>query len=768
MKDYSVIGKRLPRTDAMAKVTGEAKYTDDLRLPQMLIGKLLRSPLPHAKILHIDTSKAERLMGVKGVVTGLDTPKKKYGLLMRDSFMDRYPLAVDMVRFIGEEVAAVAAVDEDTALEALDLIRVEYEELPAVFNPEEAMKPGAPSVHEGKANAVMSRCFEYGDAEKGFRDSDYVREDKFATQAVAHGCMETHAALGMVDFSGKVTLWSSTQSPFILCRDLAQTLNIPKAKIRVIKPFVGGGFGGKMEMLPLEFCSALLSIKTGKPVRIVHTREEEFIGTSQRHPVIIQLKTGVKRDGTLVAKECYTIVDTGAYLTHGPMMLYGIHTFLTMLYRVPNTKFQGYCVYTNNPVRGAMRGHGNPQIRFADDSQLDLIAQDLGIDPVEIRLKNGIKAGDATPSRLRINSCGLTEAIERCAEVSHWKERKKHTGNKGIGIACGDHISGGKLYEPYDSSSVFLKVEEDGKVIILSGASDIGQGLDSILCQIVAEEFAIPIEDVSIVAGDTEVTPQDLGAFGSRGTFLAGNACLLAARDARDQIFKTVAEKLETTVEDLEIKNGRINVKGDLQRRMSLSEAAVACNGSVLGRGTYESNTEVPDRKGQGNISPAYSFGAQVAEVEVHADTGKVDLLRVIGAQDVGVALNPMHIEGQIEGSVVMGQGQALYEELLMRKGLTLNPSFLEYKVPTSLESPEIVSLIVETHDPEGPYGAKGFSESTMVPTLAAIANAVDHAIGVRIKELPMTPAKIFEIIERSNSKTLMRPEMGGRNGKEG
>jgi 4-hydroxybenzoyl-CoA reductase alpha subunit len=768
MKEYSVIGKRLPRTDAKAKVTGEAKYTDDLRLPQMLTGKLLRSPLPHAEILHIDTSKAERLVGVKGVITGLDTPRKKYGLLMRESFMDRYPLAVDKVRFIGEEVAAVAAVDEDTALEALDLIRVEYQELPAVFHPEEAMKPGAPSVHEGKANAVMSRSFEYGDAEKGFRSSDYVREDKFTTQAVAHACMETRAALSMVDFSGKVTLWSSTQSPFILCRDLAQTLNIPKAKIRVIKPFVGGGFGGKMEMLPLEFCSALLSIRTGKPVRIVHTREEEFIGTPQRHPVIIQLKTGVKRDGTLVAKECYTIVDTGAYLTHGPMMLYGIYTFLTMLYRVPNAKFQGYCVYTNNPVRGAMRGHGNPQIRFADDSQLDLIAKDLGIDPVEIRLKNAIRTGESTPSRLRINSCGLTEAIERCAEVSNWKEvRGGLKGNNGIGIACGDHISGGKLYESYDSSSVFLKVEEDGKVVILSGASDIGQGLDSILCQIVAEEFAIPFEDVRIVAADSEVTPQDLGTYGSRGTFLAGNACLLAARDAKGQIFKTVAEKLETSVEDLELKDGRIHVKGDPQRWMSLSEAAVACNGSVLGRGTYESNTEVPDRKGQGNISPAYSFGAQVAEVKVHTDTGKVDLLRVIGAHDVGLALNPMHIEGQIEGSVVMGQGQALYEELLIRKGLTFNPSFLEYKVPTSLESPQIVPLMVETHDPEGPYGAKGLGESTMVPTIAAIANAIDHAIGVRVKELPITPIKISEMMGGDISKTVMK-KIGGSSGKEG
>lgn len=406
-----------------------------------------------------------------------------------------------------------------------------------------------------------------------------------------------------------------------------------------------------------------------------------------------------------------------------------------------------------------MRGHGNPQFRFAEDSQLDLIAKDLGIDPVEIRLKNAIKAGDATPSRLKIKSCGLIESIQKCAEASNWKGREKFTRNKGIGIACGSHISGGKIYESYDSSSVFVKVEEDGRVIILSGVSDIGQGLDSILCQIVAEEFGIPLEDVSIVSGDSELTPHDLGSYGSRGTFVAGNACRLAASDAKGQLLKTVAEKVETPVEDLEFRNGWISVKGNPQKGISLSEAVRMNKGTVLGRGTYESNTEVPDRKGQGNISPAYSFGAQVAEVEVHTDTGKVDLLRVIGAQDVGVALNPMHIEGQIEGSVVMGQGQALYEELLIRKGLTFNPSFLEYKVPTSLESPQIVSLIVETHDPEGPYGAKGLGESTMVPTIAAIANAIDQAVGVRVKELPITPIKISEMIEGGISKPVIEKD---------
>lgn len=755
MEGYSVIGKRVPRIDALAKATGEAKYTDDLTLPRMLIGKLLRSPLPHAKILHIDISRAKRLVGVKAVVTGQDTPGRKYGSIMKESYMDRYPLAIDKVRFIGEEVAAVAAVDEDTALEALDLIHVDYEELPAVFDPDEAMKPEAPLVHEGKKNAIKSLFLEFGDVSEGFKSADYVREDQFTTQAVAHAPLEPHAALASVDSSGKITLWSSTQSPFILCRDLAQTLNIPKTKIRVIKPFVGGGFGGKMEMLPLDFCSAFLSMKTGQPVKIVHTREEEFLGTQQRHPVIVRLKTGVKRDGTLVAKDCYLVTDTGAYITHGPMILYLTCSFLIMIYRIPNIKYQGYCVYTNNPVRGAMRGHGNPQIRFADESQLDLIAKDLGIDPVEIRLKNAIRTGDTTPNRLKINSCGLTEAIERCAGTSDWERKWGNPArHKGIGIACGDHLSGGKTTEPYDSSSVFIKVEEDGRVIILSGGSDIGQGLDSILCQIVAEEFGILVEDVSIVAADSDVTPQDLGSYGSRATFVVGNACRLAAADAKDQLLRTASEKLEVAVEDLEFKNRRISVKGTPQKGMSLSEAVIASQGSVLGRGTYDSNTEIPNRKGEGNISPAYSFGAQVAEVEVDPDTGKIDVLQFIGAHDVGFALNPMHIEGQIEGSIVMGQGQALYEELLIKKGLTLNPSFLEYKVPTAMESSKIFPIIVEPVDPEGPYGAKGMGESTMIPTIPAIANAIDHAIGVRVKDLPITPAKVLEMLKEKESKT--------------
>lgn len=762
MESYSVIGKRLPRIDALAKATGEAKYTDDLTLPRMLIGKLLRSPLPHAKILHIDISRAKRLVGVKAVITGKDTPKRKYGSIMKESYMDRYPLAIDKVRFVGEEVAAVAAVDEDTAWEALDLIQVDYEELPAVFEIEEAMKPEAPSVHEGKKNAIKSLFLEFGDVAEGFKSSDYVREDQFTTQAIAHACLEPHAAFASVDSSGKITLWSSTQSPFILCRDLAQTLNIPKTKIRVIKPFVGGGFGGKLEMLPIDFCSVFLSMKTGKPVKIVHTREEEFLGTQQRHPVIVRLKTGVKRDGTLVAKDCYLVTDTGAYITHGPMILYLTCSFLTMLYRIPNVKYQGYCVYTNNPVRGAMRGHGNPQIRFADESQLDLIAKDLGIDPVEIRLKNAIRTGDPTPNRLKINSCGLTEAIEKCVEASDWKRKWGNPGrHKGIGVACGNHLSGGKTTEPYDSSSVFVKVEEDGRVIILSGGSDIGQGLDSILCQIVAEEFGIPMEDVSIVPSDSEITPQDLGSYGSRATLVAGNACRLAAADAKDQILKTVSEKLEVAAEDLEFKNRRISVKGTPQKGMSLSEAVIASKGSVLGRGTYESNTEIPNRKGEGNISPAYSFGAQVAEVEVDTETGKIDVLQFIGAHDVGFALNPMHIEGQIEGSIVMGQGQALYEELLIKKGLTLNPSFLEYKVPTALESPKILPIIVEPIDPEGPYGAKGMGESTMIPTIPAIANAIDRAVGVRVKELPITPLKILESLKEAEK------EGGFRNGRK-
>ena len=549
MRNYSVVGKPLPRVDALAKVTGVARYVADMGIPRMLSGKILRATVPHARILHIDTRQARRLVGVKAVITGEDTAKKKYGIFpWLPQAVDHYPIAVDKVRFIGEEVAAVAAVDEETAAEAVNLIRVDYEELPSVFDPIEAVKTGAPEIHEGvKDNQAFFTRLDFGDVEAAFAECDYVREDEFTTPYISQAPIETHAALAAADPMGrKLTLWSTTQSPYVTRRDLATTLAMAEGDIRVVKPTLGGGFGGKMNMCGLDFCAALLSLKSGQPVKIVYSREEEFMTTRPSYPTRIKLKTGVKKDGTLVAKECEALVDVGAYINHGILFLYVMGGFLTSLYRTPNVRYQGTCVYTNKEPCGPMRGHGNQDIRFVDDSQLDMIAHHLAIDPVEIRLKNAVRSGDVTANGWKITSCGLSDSIRKAAEAARWREKKgRMPPYKGIGIACGNHVSGAKCFEPFESSGAVVKMQKDGSVVLFTGACDIGQGTDTALCQIVAEELGVRLEDVSIVAADTELTPDDIGAFASRTVFVAGKAVQAAAADAREQLFKVVAEKLE-------------------------------------------------------------------------------------------------------------------------------------------------------------------------------------------------------------------------------
>ncbi len=760
MKEYSVIGKRLPRVDGIVKATGEAKYTADMVLPGMLYGKILRSPHPHARILNIDISKAKKLPGVRAVITGKDTPGKKYGRYQDDrpDLLDEYALAMDKVRYIGDEVAAVAAIDEDTAEEALDLIDVEYEKLPAVFDPEEAMKPGAPRIHDhAEHNVALKLLRNFGDVEKGFKESDYIFEDTFTTQGQTHCFLEPHAVLASFDQSGKLTVWSSTQNPFPVRAQLARALGMPESRIRVIKPHLGGGFGGKVELLSHDVCSSLLSKKTGRPVKIVLTREEVFNATRQRHPMIMRLKTGVKSDGTLMAKECTNIADTGAYYGLGPTVMAVNFYVLTLIYRVPNISYEGSLVYTNKPVCGAQRGYGGPQIRFADDSQMDMIAEALAIDPVELRLKNAVQPGDITLIKARITSCGFKECLQKVAERTGWRDKRgKLPGNRGIGIAGQGMVSGAKTYKNPFSSGALVEPQEDGTVILFTGASDIGQGLNTVLSQIVAEELGVGIEDVRIVAADTEITPFDQGTSSSRATMFAGNAVRLAAADARRQLFEAVAEKLEANPEDLEARDRKIFVKGSPEKGISFSDAVLASHlekkQPILGRGYYVPNVERPSPTGEGNISPSYSFSAYVAEVEVDTETGRVKVSRITTAHDCGFAINPMAVEGQIEGGIQMGIGHALSEGFFREEGQTLNPSFLNYGMATSLDMPEIKTIIVETIDPEGPFGAKEAGEGTMIPTNPAIANAVYDAIGVRIKDLPITPEKILKALEDKGS----------------
>ncbi|MEE9612034.1 MAG: molybdopterin cofactor-binding domain-containing protein, partial [Desulfatiglandales bacterium] len=654
----------------------------------------------------------------------------------------------------------------DIAEEALRLIDVEYEVLPAVFDPEEAMKEGAPLIHKTPKNICHPVDLHFGDVEKGLKESDYVFEDRFSTQCVTASPLETTCTLAQWDVTGKLTIWRSTQGPYSPREELSQALNIPQGNIRMIKPHMGGGFGAKRESISIDFCAALLSKKTGRPVSIVHSREEEYMASRHRHPFIIYLKTGVKKDGTIVAKHAKVFSDTGAYKGKGPAVMTFAGGNFTLVYKLPNIRFEAYVMYTNNPISGGFRGFGNPQMRFADDSQLDMIAERLGIDPVEIRLRNINKPGTVTPNLWKITSCGLEECIRTVVEESQYKERKKLLKkNQGMGIAALGHGSGYKAYYPYDSSAATVRCNEDGTVVLMTGACDMGQGSNTILSQITAEALGARMEDIRLVATDTELAPMDLGAYGSRTTFIAGNAVKIAAEDARKKLFTAAAELLESSESDLSAKDGQIFVKGSPHISVTFSEAVIKSlsshnkDGAIIGQGYYNTKTDLVDYKtGAGNLSPTYTFGSQVAKVEVDTETGEVKVLYVKAAQDAGVAINPMSVEGQIEGAVLQGVGYALKENLIHKEGVTINPNFLEYGLPTVMDSLPIKAVPVETVDPEGPFGAKGMGEAALIPTAPAIANAIYDAVGVRIYDLPITPDKVLAALRKKKG-----AESGGK-----
>ncbi len=753
-----VVGKREPMLDAMDKATGRARYTDDLVLPEMLYGKILRSHLPHAKILHVDLSEANKVNGVKGAISGKDIPKKKYGIVPMAK--DEYALAIDKVRYIGDEVAAVVATSPEAAEEAISKIRVDYEELPAVFDPLESMKPGAPIIHEGTPNNVSASIRkEFGNVEKAFSLADSLFEDTFETQAVNHCPLEPQAALATVDHSGKVTLWCSTQIPFFLRRNLATTLDIPESLVRVIKPKVGGGFGQKIDLFAKDFCAAFFAMKTKRPVKFIYEREEVFTCTRQRHPMHIQLKTGMKKDGTLLGQQFKVIADGGAYNSTAPLMITLSCYFIMLPYRLENLIYEGYHVYTNKPVGGAMRGHGMVQVRFAVEAQLDIIAEKMGIDPSELRLKNAFHAGEPHPAKLLVQSCGFSETLRKAAEEIGWKEKRGRLPfGKGIGLAGASYPSGVNNMS-HISSGAIVKIERDGAITLLTGAADIGQGADTVISQIVAEELGVSIRDIRITAADTEITPLDPGTFGSGVTLRAGNAAKIAAHAAKEKVFEAVAEKMEVSSEDLEAKNHRIYVKGSPDKGMDLQEAIKIYQYSdrpmpIIGRGSYYPPSVEPTTllKEDGNFSPAYSFMTQAAEVEVDTKTGKIKVLKVAASHDCGRAINPMLVEGQLDGSVVGGMGQALYEDVTTEKGQVLNPSFLDYGIPTAMEVPSIISLEVETNDPEGPFGAKESGEGTQLALAPAIINAIYDAIGVRFKSLPVTPDKVLEALREKKN----------------
>ncbi|MFH0730056.1 MAG: molybdopterin cofactor-binding domain-containing protein [Pseudomonadota bacterium] len=761
-KEFSVIGRAIPRIDAPGKAKGAAQYTNDMILPGMLVGKVLRSPYPHAKIIKIDTRNAEKLSGVKAVVTGKDAPNVQYAsmMMMFPETANQYLLAKDKVRFIGDAVAAVAAIDEDIALEALELIEVEYEQLPAYFSLEEALRPDAAPIHDNSPDNISAKVLsDHGDIEKGFQDADYIREDRFTTQLTQHCSLEPHVSLAQFDQSGKLTVWVSTQAAHLHRQLLAKVMEMPERRVRVIKPYVGGAFGGKFELFSHDICCALLAKKSGRPVKICLTREEEFATSVTRHPAELTMKIGVKKDGTITGKQAKVLLDGGAYPSWGEVAAFLIGLHLSLPYKVPNINFEICRVYTNRAPAGAQRGFGSLQAHFAAELQMDLVAEALGIDPMDMRIKNGLKAGDVTVNGLKITSGSVEQCVRLVAEKSEWKQKyKKLPPYRGIGMGCNAFICGARwpLTPSSGLGNMALKADTDGSVTILSGVSDIGQGSDTIFCQIVAEALGLNMEQVRITIPDTDVSPLDTYTASSRVTFMAGNATLKAAVVLKNMLFKVVAEKMETSIEDLLPKDGRIFVKGAPTQGMSFGESVALCEESrqgapVIAEGSYKPDLGPWDHlKGAGNYSPAYTFGAVVAEVEVDPDTGKVEILKLVRTHDCGTVINLLGVEGQLDGSTSMAIAYALSEVLHYKDGRPMNASFLDYKFPTVMEFPDGVENIhAGSYDPGGPFGAKEAGEGVVSPIAPAIVNAVYDATGIWFKDLPLTPEKVLKELKK-------------------
>ena len=822
MTDFSIIGKPIPMVDAAGKTTGAGKYTDDLSLPGMLVGKILHSPHPHACIKRIDIRRAQQLDGVVAVVVGSDAPNP-YGILPVGH--DEHALATDKVRYVGDNVACVAAEDEATAERALELIDVEYELLPAYFDPEESMKAERDLIHDSKPHNIEKDYHHaFGDPDRGFAEADHIEEARFIANEVTHAAMEPHSTLAAFEIDsqtgkpGRLTVWSSTQVPYYLQHKLSLVLEMPMSQIRVIKPLVGGGFGGKSEVIPLEIIAAIAARKAKAPVKITYTREEVFWAHRGRPRTIIDLKTGVTNDGCITAVKARVVQDGGGYCSYGVVTILYSGALLGALYDIPNIQYDGYRVLTNKPACGAMRGHGTVNVRFAFESQLDEIAAKLNIDPAEIRRRNLLQPPCVTVNGLRVQSYGLPECIDRIVERSGWKNRKgKMPKGRGLGIACSHYVSGAAnsiIRSDMPHSTVNIKIDRDGGVVVYTGASEIGQGSDTMTAQIAAEVLGCSLSRVKVIAADTDLTPIDIGSYSSRVTFMAGNATLRAAQEVKKQIASAAAKKMNCASDDLIFRNdlvatqngttakhvgtgalarplranlaptsssdettvsGRVEgqiLRGSLQQKrkeddtpkasMTFEEAVVAAidfHGTLTGTGSYAPPLEARGGKHKGGgvgPSPAYSYSAQVAEVTVDEETGEVTVHKVWAAHDCGRALNPVAVEGQVIGSVWMGMGQALTEEMIWKDGLLMNPGLLEYRSPSSVESPEIEAILVESIDPEGPFGAKECSEGALAATIPAIANAVYDAVGIRLHESPFTPERVLAALRaKQNAKVL-------------
>ena len=776
--DKNLIGTPMRKVEGLAKSTGRAVYTDDIVLPGMLHGKILRSPHAHARITAIDTSRAEAMEGVHAVVTGQDMPTT-YGIIPWTP--DEYPLCLDRVRYIGDGVAAVAAVDEDTALSALEAITVEYEVLPAFFDPRDAAAAdgSTPYVHDARkegwnGNVTKMVQLEFGEVDAGLEEAHVVVDDEYFFEGTTHAPIEPHCAIGQWDGVNRLTVWSATQVPHYLHRELARVLQLDQAQVRVLQPLVGGAFGGKSEPFDLEFCVAKLSMKSGRPVKILYTREEVFYAHRGRHPFHMRYRTGATRDGKLTSVDAKILLDGGAYASFGLVTTYYSGQLLCAPYEMPAYRFDSTRVYTNKPACGPKRGHGSVQPRFAFEVQIDKLAERVGIDPFEFRRRNFIGENTRTVNELRVTSNGFLDCLASVESASGWSEKfRKLPFGRGVGVAGSTYICGTN-YPIYPNempqSAVQMQIDRSGRVAVFSGASEIGQGCDSVVAYIAAEELGVPLEWVRVLRGDTDFTPVDLGAYSSRVTFMLGNAAIDAATKLRKMVQEAVSMAWSVAPGEVLLAGGFAVWAQDTSRQMPIAEAfnvAEAEFGTLGATGWYNTPKDVHGEYRGGTIgaSPAYSFTAHVAEVEVDVDTGIVDVKKIWVAHDCGRALNPVLVEGQMEGSAYMGFGEALMEEHVFkdadhgRAGLHNAPSLLDYRMPTSLDTPELESLIIESIDPEGPYGAKEAGEGPLHPSIPAIANAIYDAVGVRMDRLPFTAPNVWRGLERARADgTLTKP----------
>jgi CO/xanthine dehydrogenase Mo-binding subunit len=764
----STVGKPTPQINAWSKVLGKAQYAGDINIPGMLHGKVLRSPFPHAKIVSIDTSRARALGGVKAVICGREAPETTWGARIKD----RCILARDTVRFAGEEVVAVAAVTEDLARDALDLIEIEYEELPALLTPEQSLSPDAVPIHSIRGNNVAHEVrYERGTVDAALATSYLVHEATYSTHSQYPGYLEPMATVAMLDASGRLNVWTSTQTPHMVRGKIASVLGIPVSMVRVVQATTGGSFGGKIVEDANSLIASILAVRTGAPVRLVNNRLEDFLACPTSVPETIWLRVGMDRQGRILAKDMRLVADCGAYAGLAPSVMHVSATRTDNMHRNMNVRTRATLAYTHNPPHGAFRGYGGTQTQFAINSHLDEMARMLGLDPAEVHRINVVEPGFVTVHGWKIGSCGIQECITRCMDMlRQWQWQRhdalneapgQHT-KRGVGMAAVIHVSGNRNLGDWDGATVVLSIGEDGHILVRCGEADMGQGAHTVIAQIVSHELDVPLSHVHVLDVDTDSSPWGIGTIASRVTLVAGNAALVAARAAKERLVELAASVLACEPGELECKGGALSCAADPARTRTMAELGrlhIWRHGGegLQVKGTWDPDTVMYDKDLYGNVSPAYSFAAQAVEVEVDTNTGQVKVLSSCLADDCGKAINPLAVHGQAYGGMAQAIGWTLYENVSIEHGRIANGNLADYTMPTADALPHMQSQVVETEEQNGPLGAKGASETPILPGAAAIANAVFDAVGVRIRDLPITPEKVLAGLRSSCSQAHQR-----------